>query len=187
MVEHEYLSIFDKLFNEHYSSLWKHAIRIVGSGEAAEDIVQDCFFELWQSRHSIDFSGPLGGYLFKSISNRSFNYIKSKACSAKVKLSDYEQKNQEELLHVVIEQEVQFDYKELANELRCGINHLPEQCRKIFILSRTHGLKNKEIAEKLAISVKAVEKQITRALKELRAHLKKNEFIPLLFLLVSIA
>lgn len=66
--------------------------------------------------------------------------------------------------------------KEMSNTLHQLINELPEQCRRVFVMSRNEALSNKEIAEKLGISLKAVEANITRALKYLREHLDYQMF-----------
>ena len=70
---------------------------------------------------------------------------------------------------------------ELQEKIKNGIDHLPEQCRKIFIMSRIRGLKNEEIASELSISKRTVETQISKALKVLRVELK--DYVALLLLL----
>ena len=69
--------------------------------------------------------------------------------------------------------------KELEKEIMSYINTLPPQCHKIFMLSRSYGLKNREIAEQLDISIKAVEKQISKALSGLKEHLIQKDLFPL--------
>ncbi|WP_455593012.1 RNA polymerase sigma-70 factor [Bacteroides sp.] len=179
MTESEYLIIFETLFEKHYDSLRLYATRIAGSYEAAEDVVQECFVELWQKRETIDFSTSLSGYLYKAVFNRAMNYLQNKAnrmrhddrCSDQLR---------EELYNMIVEQEENLVYQDLSACIAKGVHTLPDQCRKVFIMSRTYEMKNKEIAEKLGVSVKAVEKQITQALKLLRAYLKKNEILPFL-------
>ena len=73
--------------------------------------------------------------------------------------------------------------KELEDEIIAYVDTLPSQCKKIFTLSRSYGLKNKEIAEQLGITVKAVEKQISKALFGLKKHLTEEGLITLLFFL----
>lgn len=182
MTESEYLIIFEDIFEKHYDSLRLYAMHIVGSYEAAEDVVQDCFFEIWQKRDSVDFSTPMIGYLRKSVFNRAINYLQSKSNQMHHDGID-SSRLQEALLGMIIEEEDHLAYKDLSVQITKGIHTLPEQCRRVFILSRTYEMKNKEIAEKLNISVKAVEKQITQALKILRDYLKKGEFLPFIICL----
>mgnify|MGYP000126847503 FL=1 len=73
--------------------------------------------------------------------------------------------------------------KELQGEIETFIETLPTQVKKVFILSRSYGLKIKEISVQLDLSPKTVEKYLTRALLELRTHLKNKDLMSLLFLL----
>lgn len=182
MTESEYLIIFEDIFEKHYDSLRLYAMRIVGSYEAAEDVVQDCLFELWQKKDSVDFSISIIGYLRKSVFNRSVNYLQRKSNQMHHDGTD-SSCLQEALLGMIAEEEDNLAYKDLYAQIAKGVHSLPEQCRRVFILSRTYEMKNKEIAEKLNISVKAVEKQITQALKILRDYLKKGEFLPFIICL----
>ncbi len=77
--------------------------------------------------------------------------------------------------------------KELEAEINLFIDTLSPQCKKIFLLSRSYGLKNREIAEQLEISIKAVEKQISKALSGLKEHLTEEGLISLLILLSGIS
>ena len=181
MTENEYLLIFERIFEKHYNSLKLYAMRIVGSYDVSEDILQDCFFELWQKRHSIDFSISISSYLYKIVFNRAVNYVHSKANMMQNADSISNQLN-EELFSMIAEEEDHLAFQDLSAYVAKGIETLPEQCRRVFIMSRTYEMKNKEIAEKLGISVKAVEKHITQALKVLRAYLMKNEFLPFFIL-----
>ena len=76
-------------------------------------------------------------------------------------------------------EEVEFQLSQLSEEIDCCISGLSEQCRRVFLLSRTTGLKNREIAERLNISVKTVEKHIGAALSQLRIRLSRSGFLRL--------
>ena len=77
-----------------------------------------------------------------------------------------------------IEEEVQLS--QLSEEIDCCISDsLPQRCREVFILSRFQGMKNREIAERLNISVKTVEKHIGAALSQLRLRLSRSGFLRL--------
>ena len=75
--------------------------------------------------------------------------------------------------------EEEFQLSQLSEEIDCCISGLSEQCRQVFLLSRTTGLKNREIAERLNISVKTVEKHIGAALSQLRLRLSRSGFLRL--------
>jgi RNA polymerase sigma-70 factor (ECF subfamily) len=90
---------------------------------------------------------------------------------------------QEEELRFYGEDKASLIELEMENKLNDVLNKLPDRCRQVFMMSRFENKKNKEIAEELDISVKAVEKQITRALSEIRVEMK--DYLPLLILLSS--
>jgi len=90
---------------------------------------------------------------------------------------------QEEELRFYMEEKTSLIEQELEDKLNEVLDRLPDRCRQIFVLSRFENKKNKEIAEELNISVKAVEKQITKALATIRIEMK--DFLPLLLFFSS--
>jgi len=180
------LLVLEDLFKRYYKPLRMYAFRFVNNKPISEDIVQDVFFELWSRRESIRFEevDSVKSYLFKSVYNRSMNILNSGSL--------YEQSSLDKIDHNRIvenfltthmqNQEQSILLKELETEIATFVDTLPPQCKKIFLLSRTHELKNREIAEQLGISVKAVEKQISKALSELRKHLLKKDILFILYL-----
>lgn len=177
----------EKLFTQYYQILRAYAFRYVQNQDVAKDIVQDVFFELWLRRNEIDFGLPMKAYLFKAVLNKSRNYINDKRVKDKVNLDEESHMLfiDDYLQSFIVYQEDSLLLKDLDREIKSYIESLPEQCHRIFIMSRGLNLKNKEIASRLGISIKSVEKQITKALSGLRSHLKKNELISLLLFLLS--
>ena len=168
------------LFKRFYKPLRTYAFRFVNDTDLAEDIVQDTFFELWQRRDSIEFEGAVKSYLFKSVYNRSINVMHKKY--------SLDESNESDILEQymsanILNSEQSLLLKELEAEINLFIDALSPQCKKIFLLSRSYGLKNREIAEQLEISIKAVEKQISKALFGLKKHLTEEGLITLLFFL----
>ena len=161
----------ENLFTQYYQILRAYALRYVQNQDAAEDIVQDVFFELWLRRNEIDFDLPMKAYLFKSVLNKSRNYIYDKRVKDKISFD--------------LDNDIQFIDDYLQSFVVYQEESLPEQCHRIFIMSRSLNLKNKDIALRLGISIKTVEKQITKALSGLRSHLKKNGLLSFFFLLFS--
>ncbi|WP_075559266.1 RNA polymerase sigma-70 factor [Parabacteroides timonensis] len=174
----------ETLFKRFYKPLQAYAFRFVNDKDLSEDIVQDVFFELWQRRESIRFEDVVvKSYLFRAVYTHSLNALNKKhqnVCSLDSEretdildqyVSSYMQNSEQSLL-----------LKELEEEIMSYINTLPPQCHKIFMLSRSYGLKNREIAEQLGISIKAVEKQISKALYGLKEHLVRKDLFPLLIL-----
>ncbi|RKE04151.1 RNA polymerase sigma-70 factor [Marinifilum flexuosum] len=164
---------FQELFEEYYTSMYFYACKFVDD-DLARDLVHDVFMIFWQNKENITIKSSLSAYLFRMVRNKCLKEIERQ----KVR-DDYstESLNLDELAYYndgiksIIE-------LELEEKLKKAMDKMPDGCRKVFVMSRFSGLKNKEIAEQLGISVKAVEKQITKSLKILRLELK--EYIPLL-------
>lgn len=170
MEEKDYMSLFRYLFDEYFRSLVILAYRYVNDWQAGEDIAQDVFISLWIKKEEVNFNDPIKPYLYRSIYNRSMNYLNSVFIRNSLEHPESidEQINQELLLYN------QYDtllLHELAAEIESCVEKLPRQCRIVYQLSRQEHLRNKEIALRLNISEKAVEKHITKALCHIRTHL----------------
>ncbi|WP_029905638.1 RNA polymerase sigma-70 factor [Prevotella sp. 10(H)] len=176
------LVLLERLFNQYYKQLRAYAFRFVNDPDLSEDIVQDTFFELWQRRHSIHFQDDaVKSYLFTAVYHRSLNVLKQKLRDAYPLKSGKENEYLEQYLSSYIQtSEQSLLLKELEQEINIFIKTLPPQCHKVFTLSRTYGLKNREIAEQLSISIKAVEKHISKALFGLKEYLIKKGLFPIL-------
>lgn len=174
------LDLFKETFLERYDSLCAFAFKYVRSITIAEDVVQDVFYELWKKRDSIDLSLPLKPLLYTLTKNKSIDYLRKmqyeeEKLQAKESLDQY-------VRNLIINQEDDFHFNQLKEEIAAGIEALPEQCKRVFTLSRFEGLKNKEIAEQLNISVKTVEKHISKAILEIRRRLLKKDLLGLIFI-----
>lgn len=129
-----------------------------------------------------EFDGAVKAYLFKAVYNKSLNILSSKKYTEEESVEQFS--DQIEALQILENnQENSLFMKELQGEIETFIETLPTQVKKVFILSRSYGLKIKEISVQLDLSPKTVEKYLTRALLELRTHLKNKDLMSLLFLL----
>lgn len=171
----------EDLFKSNYYPLRAYTLRFICNKEIAEDIVQDVFFELWSRRKTIrlEDKNAVKSYLFKSIYNRSINLIKSNALYTHTSLEEI---NETQIIESYLSQHLRNQehsllLKELEEEIATYVETLPPQCRRIFLLSRTYGMKNKEIADQLGMSIKAVEKQITKAIFGLKEYLEKKDLL----------
>ncbi len=157
---------FESLFRSTYSSLVNYARTILKDNDTAEEIVQDLFYILWRDRGKIKINTSLNGYLFRSVYNKSMHYlehqkvVKRHAGQAAAGISI----DNEDPVEVL-------KYKELHEKITLIIEKLPERCARIFCMSRFEGLKYSEIADQLSISVKTVEANMGKALKEFRNEL----------------
>lgn len=167
---------FEQIFRHYYQPLCVYASRILLNDEEAEELVQDFFVKLWEKRGQIKIESSIKSYVFRSVKNLCLNKIK------------HEQIKLQHAKHVISESEQsdfsdQFVEVDLQKDIENSIAELPEKRRQIFLLSREEGLKYREIAERMNISVKTVEVQMGLAIKTLRDKLKKYNFF--LFFLLS--
>ncbi len=177
----DFLNEFQELFRTHYVMLCVRAFGYVHDNKIAEDIVQDVFVSLWEHRQQLDFSRSLLPLLTVSVKNRSIDHLRHSKISAP---ADRRAEDElDEYLHNLIadDLEQEIELVQLRDGIHEGILQLSEQSRRIFLLSRESGLKNREIAERLNISIKTVEKHIALVLAKLRLHLLRGGFFNLFF------
>lgn len=166
------MSSFEVIFKENYPGLLLYAKKMTLDEAAAEDIVQEVFFSLWQKRKSLDIRTSLKSYLFSAVLNGCRNRMRH------LKVVDqHRQSTEKAQLISVINGYDQLVHQEVSKTIDNTIDNLRANTREIFLLSRFEGLKYKEIAETLNISVKTVEKHIGIALKSLRKNLQGHHII----------
>ena len=166
-------SAFEELFRKYFTGLCIYAREFVKKNEVAEEIVEDVFCKIWEKRKSLEVTVSLKSYLYRSVYNTSLNYLKSE--KHHMKNQDNLADNFENMLPISTPGDITSSSllsEELEMKIEQAINSLPEKSQIIFRLSRFEGLKYSEIAEKLNLSVKTVETQISRVLKKLRVQLK---------------
>ena len=160
-------SAYEALFKEYYVRLVIHASKYVEDGEVAKELVQDLFVNIYEKRESLNINTSLSSYLYRAVQNRSINYLNTQ--KNKAKYSQYIQNTTDNYENSV---ENIIGKSELESALFSAISELPEKCRLIFKLNRFEGLSNGEIAERLELSKRTVETQISKALKILRSKLQ---------------
>ena len=171
-------SAFETLFKSHYANLCGYAVRYVWELEQAEEIVQDLFFNIWNKRSDLYISSSIESYLFRAVRNACLNYLKRKKIRENYASSVQETHNPQDVDNPV-------ETLELQKKIDETVESMPPERKKIFLLSRHEGLKYKEIAEQLGISVKTVEAQMGKALKFLREELKEFMVI-VIYILIEI-
>ena len=165
-------SNFTKFFNELYPSLCRYCLSLVGEKEIAEDIVQDQFVYLWENRDQLIDVGSMKSYIFRAVKNRSINYLQRNIRTLK-SLTIVEDVSAGKL-DFSLDPSIINEGKELEKIIKKALEELPKKCRAIFGLKHFGELTNKEIAEKLNISVKTVESQMTIAIKKLSAFMSSH-------------
>jgi len=159
---------FELLFKKHYKELCLFAIRYVKDYEISREIVQDCYIRMWEKRNVMDLSKPLRAYLSTAVRNKSLNWLRDNKKFNNDLLDieglssdpDYQQPDK------LIEEEIRI-------RIKTAIGELPEKCREIFVLNRYENLKYQEVADRLNISIKTVETQMSKALQHMRIRLKE--------------
>ena len=169
---------FQTLFRKYYPAMCHFAHQFLSDSELAEETVQDLFVKIWEKRESLNIQTSVKHYFFRSVRNHCLNQIQhekiKKQYSDRVLKTAHQEINPD---HFYIE-------VDLMQRIERCIESLPPKRQEIFRLSREQGLKYKEIAETLNISVKTVEAQMGLALKHLREELKdfSNHLLTLLII-----
>lgn len=158
---------FEIVFKSHYRNLTLFANRFLNDISSSEEIVSEVFTFLWEKRATVVFTSSLHSYLYKMVQNKCLNYLRHK-------------KTENEYVNFLIRNNRLEGFidtwnthveKDLEYQARKAMD-TSEKCRDIFKLSRFEHLKNREIAQRLNLSEKTVERQITIALKKLRDYMK---------------
>jgi RNA polymerase sigma-70 factor (ECF subfamily) len=160
---------FESLFRSSYVPLVRYAKTIIKDHDTAEEIVQDLFVKLWQDKQKLKIESSLNGYLFRAVHNRCLHWLDHSRVVEKHarEMADMESEKSESPIEII-------QYNELQLKIAKVIERLPERCGRIFCMNRFEGFKYTEIAEKLSLSVKTVEANMGRALKEFRKALKER-------------
>ncbi|MEI7523219.1 MAG: RNA polymerase sigma-70 factor [Mariniphaga sp.] len=167
---------YEKIFRAYYRPMTAYAFRFLGNLPESESVVQDVFLRLWQNRTEIMITSSLMHYLFRSVKNHCINFLEHERIKSRYQA-------------FVIQNETdRNDYREffpepdLMNRIEAAISALPPKRQEIFRLAREEGLKYREIAERLELSVKTIETQMSLALKQLRESLKVLKHLVLFFM-----
>jgi RNA polymerase sigma-70 factor (ECF subfamily) len=167
---------YEQLFHAYYNPLVQYAITLLKDADDAEDIVQQVFVSFWEKYDSFEIHTSERAMLYKAVHNASLNKIKFR----KVRTTFAQELTTEIENHTAVEE---LEAKELQHKINQTIDNLPEQCGKIFKMSRFEQLKYQEIADQLGLSVKTIENQMGKALKLVRESLKAFLTIVILFLI----
>lgn len=155
-------SAFDVLYIHYYPRLKSFFYSLLKNEEIAKDLSQDIFMKIWINKGSISNVSNFSGYLFTCAKNALYNHyqhnlVKEKYVSTLQNLPNYADFLEDNIFAT-----------ELNELIRYTISQMPQKRREIFMMSRENGMTNQEIAEKLNISKRTIENQITMALAMLR-------------------
>jgi len=170
---------FKVIFSTYYPRLYYFILEFVPLKDLAENIVQDTFFTLWNKRHELTENTNFGAYLFTVAKNNCIYRLRDQKYKKKLfiehSIDTVELETNLDVLSTI--DSSTYTFEEIERIIQQTLDELPPQCKKVFTLSRFEEKKNKEIAEELNISVKVVEKHITKGLKIFKVALK--DYLPL--------
>lgn len=167
---------FAHFYNRHWDSLFISAFKVLKDEEACKDVVQEVFLSIWRNDNLINIEN-VEGYLHRSVRYKVLMTLR------KAKLSE----KHLETIQILSENttEKQLDFEELSETVEQSINSLPDRCQEVFRLSRMENLSNREIAERLNISVRTVETHIGHAIRKVKANLDSSTVFITVGLIIS--
>lgn len=161
------LKAFEYLYHQTRNRLYVLALSILQEEETARDLVQDLFIDLWYFRLFETITGSLYAYLFQSVRNRAFNYRDKARTQQKLRAAYTPLTPPAETFYPL-------ENEELGKIIEAAIGRLPRMAGQVFRLQYIEKLTHAEIAARLGISKFTVSNHMDRALKKLRAELKKK-------------
>jgi RNA polymerase sigma-70 factor, ECF subfamily len=161
---HNDAKALEQLFQRHYAPLCRYVYTIVQCRYTTEEVVSDVFMKIWNQRQVIQIQSSLKAYLLTSVRNLSIDYLRRQARRRTVGT---------DAIHSDISCSYTSAHDRLVGEeattiIEAAIERLPRQGKVIFRLSRDGGMKYREIADHLGLSIKTVETHMTRSLVYLR-------------------
>ena len=165
---------FAHFYDKHWYALFISAYKILKDEEACKDIVQEVFLNVWEKPNLTKIQN-VKAYLYQTVRFKVLMALR------KDKISEKHLETIQELVANTTEE--QLDFNEVNEVLQNSINSLPKRCKEVFRLSRMENLSNKEISDKLGISIRTVETHISNALRVIRSGVDSSAAMAVLFLL----
>lgn len=175
------LAKYNQLFDLYYSSLVGFANSYLKNREEAEDKVQDVFCNLWNRIDNVDYQANVKSFLFTSTKNLCISTLRHRICDEKFRNNQVDAQLSCVALEYSTIKEVELN--ELKEQIDNILKSMDPVVREIFVKNRDEGKSYVEIAEELNISVKTVEKKMSRAIKIFKKNLSEYDFLLLLLLL----
>lgn len=174
---------FKRRFKEYYQTLCNIAYGYIPDRDECEDIVQETFISVWNKEKDLLPEKEFLSYMVIAVKNNCISIIRKQRFDT-VSLDDSE--NSTITHHITDNSTHPSDDTDPEDKLQQILSILPPKCKEVFLMSKLHGMKYREIAEELNISEKTVENQMGKALKTLREYIAGNPFLILVFILITI-
>ncbi len=148
---------FELVYIEHFEKLCTYLLNYTQDREVIQDIVQDTFVKLWTDCRKITITSSLKSYLYKSVYHNYIDYYRS----SQKKVTTLESYYHSALIRL---SETDEDYQELQlKKLDACIAQLPPKCKEVFVATKLSGMKHKDVATLLRISLKTIEGHTRKA------------------------
>ncbi len=168
---------FEILYKEYFEPLCAFVYGVLKDYDASEEVVQNLFVKLWIKKDKIPINTSVKSYLYQAAKNASLNQI------SHINVKEKHKQYYKRIMHASESNYTNpMEVNDLSNTVQQAIDKLPTKRKQIFLLSRHEGLKNKEIASHLDISIKTVENQMGKALSSLRAELA--DYLPAIIIAI---
>jgi len=168
---------FDRVYELYSHKLFSFVFKILKNEAEADDVVQEVFVKIWESRHKLEDYKLLNAYIFTIAYNNSIDLIRKRINNTKY----LEHLKNSAVINVTPTVISQIEFNELNIRAEKLIANLPERQKQVYLLHREEGLTYPEIAEKLGISKNTVENHMVKALKYLRQNMDNSLLINVLF------
>ncbi|MGL1888840.1 MAG: RNA polymerase sigma-70 factor [Reichenbachiella sp.] len=160
----------NKLFDEHYAAMMRHAYALTHNKEVSEELTQDVFVSLWNKRETFDLETSFRPYLIQAIRNRCYTYFRREYSKDTIAIDLV---NDPESNHTT---DMSIHSSDLKDGIALALGLLPMKTKAVFLMSREEEMSNQDIAQRLEISLKTVEYHMGKALKSLKFSLDKMGF-----------
>ncbi|MFA5326496.1 MAG: RNA polymerase sigma-70 factor [Prolixibacteraceae bacterium] len=168
---------FDRVYELYSHKLFSFVFKILKNEAEADDIVQEVFVKIWESRDKLGDYRLLNSYIFTIAYNNSINLIRKRINNNKY----LEQLKNSSIVQYSPASISEIEFNELNKQVENLIANLPDRQKQVYLLHREKGLTYPEIAEKLGISKNTVENHMVKALKYLRQNMDKSLLVNMLF------
>ncbi len=163
--------LFKEIFHGYYSPLCNYALKIVRNNALAEDLVQQLFLQLYEKKALLKVVQP-ERYLLRCVKFKCIDFHRTKSIKNEIPLNGIPDRS--------FDQSSDLKEEDIEPLLHYFASKLPPKTREVFLLSRNSGMTYKEIAIEMDISVKTVETQMGRALRQMKILLKAQNLLTII-------
>ena len=170
---------FDQMYRKYFPRLFAFCMHLTRSRTDADEIVQETFIKIWETRERLNPDLPFAGYIIKIARNHIYNKT-----TQRLREADLAFRYSQTLSHTSELTSEEINYNSLNKLLSEVVEQLPFMQKKVFTMSRLNGMSNQEIASRLQLSQSTVENHINLATRKLKKILLRHEAYLILFLFI---